>query len=145
MEDHDDQPRGLWNRFKERIGWGDYEDEEEVVYYEDTGDRKRPAMLRVRSSRINHVSVWLSIQSFENAQMAADGLKEGNQQIVNLEKASPEICTRVIDFLNGVIYALDGFVEKVGDKVYLFTPANFHIEVENDQTGRKVHSPFHDN
>lgn len=144
MEDHDDQPRGAWSRFKEKLGWGTYEDEDEVVYYEDTGDGKRPT-LRVRSSRINRVSVWLTIQSFENAQMAADGLKEGNQQIVNLEKASPEVCTRVIDFLNGVTYALDGFVERVGEKVYLFTPANFHIEVENEQTGRKVQSPFHEN
>jgi cell division inhibitor SepF len=88
----------------------------------------------------------MTVQSFDNAQQAADGLKEGHQQIVNLEKATPEICTRIIDFLNGVIYALDGYVEKVGEKVYLFTPSNYIIEVENGVSGsRKVHSPFNDN
>lgn len=146
LEDNEEQPRGMWTRFKERLGWSDFEDEEEdVVYYDDTGERKRATTLRVRSSRVNHVSVWLSIQSFENAQMAADGLKDGNQQIVNLEKASPEVCTRVIDFLNGVIYALDGFVERVGEKVYLFTPSNFSIEVENETSGRRVQGPFNGN
>jgi len=141
LEGNDEQPRGLWGRFKDRIGWGlDYDDEEE--YLDETGaTRSIPPVLRVRPSRINHISVWLTIQSFENAQMAADGLKEGHQQIVNLERATPEVCTRVIDFLDGVIYALDGFVEKVGEKVYLFTPANYSIEVENADKGRKVHSP----
>ncbi len=90
---------------------------------------------------MQHVSVWKSIQSLENAQEAADGLKAGHQQIVNLEKASPEICGRVIDFLNGVVYALDGYVEKVGDRVYLFTPANFQIDVENG-ADRGSNGPF---
>ena len=107
QEDYDDQPRGLWNRFKEKLGWADYE-EEEVEFVEDSSGRRRPTTVRVHSSRPTYVSVWMTIQSFENAQQAADGLKEGHQQIVNLEKATPEVCTRVIDFLSGVIYALDG-------------------------------------
>lgn len=145
LEEFEDQPRGLWGRLKERMGWGDYEDEEEIEYIDDPVSRKRGSTLRVHSSRINHVSVWLTVQSFENAQQAADGLKLGHQQIVNLEKASPEVCTRVIDFLSGVIYALNGFVEKVGEKVYLFTPCNYVIEVENGGPNRKVQSPFHEN
>ncbi|MCE5200046.1 MAG: cell division protein SepF [Armatimonadota bacterium] len=144
QEDYDEQPRGLWGRFKERIGWGDYEDDE-IEFMDDMGGKRKPTMVRVHSSKINHVSVWLSVQSFENAQQAADGLKEGHQQIVNLEKAAPEVCARVIDFLSGVIYALDGYIEKVGDKVYLFTPSNYIIEVENGGPSRKVQSPFHEN
>ena len=31
---------------------------------------------------------------------------------------------RIIDFLNGVTYALNGFVEKVGDRVYLILGAD---------------------
>ena len=145
LEDYDEQPRGLWGRFKDRMGWTDYEDEEEIEFVEDPGGRRRATSLRVHSSRLNHVSVWLTVASFDNAQQAADGLKSGHQQIVNLEKASPEVCTRVIDFLSGVIYALNGFVEKVGDRVYLFTPANYVIEVENGDNGRRVQSPFQEN
>lgn len=144
QEDYDEQPRGLWGKIKDKIGWGEYEDEE-LEYVEDSGLKRKATMVRVHSSRINHVSVWLSVQSFENAQQAADGLKEGHQQIVNMEKASPEVCTRVIDFLSGVIYALDGYIEKVGEKVYLFTPSNYVIEVENGGATKKVQSPFHEN
>ena len=145
LEDYDEQPRGMWTRFKERIGLGDYDDEEEVEFVEEPSGKTRQSTLRVHSSRLNHVSVWLTVQSFDNAQQAADGLKQGHQQIVNLEKALPEVCTRVIDFLSGVIYALNGFVERVGEKVYLFTPCNYVIEVENGDKGRKVQGPFGEN
>jgi len=146
LEDYDDQQRGFWGRVKEKFGWGgEYEEDEDFEFIDDSGGRRRPATVRVHSSRINHVSVWLSVQSFENAQQAADGLKEGHQQIVNLEKATPEVCTRIIDFLNGVIYSLDGYVEKVGEKVYLFTPSNYVVAVENGAATRKVHGPFHEN
>ena len=144
IEDYEDQPHGLWRRFKHKIGLGYDEFDEDGEFIEEVGGA-RPAMLRVHSSRINRVSVWLTVASFENAQQAADGLKEGHQQIVNLEKATPEICARVIDFLNGVTYALDGFVEKVGEKVFLFTPSNYVIEVENGVEGRRVQSPFREN
>lgn len=145
LEDYDDEPRGFWGKIKDKIGLGSYEGEEDYEYIDEPESRKKPTMLRVHSSKINRVSVWQSVQSLENAQQAADGLKEGHQQIVNLERAAPEICTRIIDFLNGVIYALDGYVEKVGDKVYLFTPSNYIIDVENGEKPRKVHSPFHEN
>ena len=145
LEDYDDQPKGLWSRFKQKVGLGYDEFDEDGEFIEEVGGNGRPAMLRVHSSRINRVSVWLTIASFENAQQAADGLKDGHQQIVNLEKATPEVCARVIDFLNGVTYALDGFVEKVGEKVFLFTPSNYVIEIENGAEGRRVRSPFRDN
>ena len=130
LDDFEEQPKGLWSRLKEKVGLSEYDDEfDEII--DDPGGSRRPIALRLHPSRIHHISVWKSIQSLENAQEAADGLKAGHQQIVNLEKANPDICGRVIDFLNGVIYALDGYVEKVGDRVYLFTPANYEIDIEN--------------
>ena len=141
LNDFDEQHRGLWGRFKDRIGLGDCdEDPEEEV---EASRKRRPITLRLSHSRVNCVSVWQTIQSLDNAQQAADGLKDGRSQIVNLERASPEICARVIDFLNGVTYALDGYVEKVGDKVYLFTPANVAIDVANGE--RSITNPFADN
>jgi cell division inhibitor SepF len=80
---------------------------------------------------VSHVSVRTP-QSFDDARLAADGLKDGRQQVINLEKTTPEMSERIIDFLNGVTYALNGFVEKVGDRVYLFAPSNVLIEVPDD-------------
>ena len=140
FEEHEEGQRGLWAKFKEKIGLGDdsVEYEEEII---DESGNRRPVTFRVHSSRVSKVSVWLSVNSFSNAKDAADGLKEGRQEIVNLEKASPEICGRIIDFLSGVTYVLDGTVEKVGDRVYLFTPANVEVDVENAQ-GQRIGDLF---
>lgn len=86
---------------------------------------------KVSAGRVNHVSVRQPL-SFDDARLAADGLKDGRQQIVNLERTNQDLSERIIDFLNGVTYALNGFVEKISDRVYLFAPSNVVIEVTEE-------------
>lgn len=96
--------------------------------------RRTQAPLRLQTMRGGRVAVRLNAQVFEDAKLAADGLKGGEFQIVNLERATPQMAERIIDFLNGVCYALDGTVERVGEKVYMFVPANIIVEVDNGVT-----------
>jgi len=128
----DGRQRGLIGWAKDKLGINtydeEYEDEEEEYRPEQ---RKPPVTLRLQSSRLSHVSIRQP-QSFEDARLSADGLKDGRQQIINLEKATPEMSERIIDFLNGVTYALNGFVEKIGDRIYLFAPCNVVIEVPSE-------------
>ena len=121
------EPSGRWGKLKEKLSFGPDDDEEEI---EERPARRRGTPLRLHSLRVNRVSVWHAAESFETARQVADGLKEGHPQVVNLENTSPEMAERIIDFLNGVTYALDGYVEKVGNKVYFFTPSNMVIDVE---------------
>jgi cell division inhibitor SepF len=71
-------------------------------------------------------------RSLADAQLAAEDLKERRPVIVNLEKADDELARRVIDFISGVTYALNGFYERVGAKVFLFTPSNIIIADEDE-------------
>jgi cell division inhibitor SepF len=121
--------RGLWSRVRERVFGPD------EVDYEPDGEARPPearkrAAIRLESSRDVRVAVRQNAVAFNDARVAADGLKSGQQQIVNLERATPQMAERIIDFLNGVTYALDGSVEKIGEKVYLFAPANVHVEMD---------------
>jgi cell division inhibitor SepF len=86
--------------------------------------------LRLEQSRRTHVVIRRAVQTFDDARRAADGLKSGQQQIVNLEQTSPQMSERIVDFLNGATYALDGSVEKIGEQVYLFTPSSVVVDVE---------------
>ncbi|MDI6827193.1 MAG: cell division protein SepF [Armatimonadota bacterium] len=132
MSADENEHRGLWSRFKRGIGISEIDEEEfseDVVGVDDP--RGKPMTLRLHSARVSHVSVRQPT-SFEDARLAADGLKEGRQQIINLEKSDQEMSERIIDFLNGVTYALNGFVEKVGERVYLFAPSNVVIDVPDD-------------
>jgi cell division inhibitor SepF len=87
--------------------------------------------LRIEQTRRTHITVRRAVQSFDDARRAADGLKEGQQQIVNLEQTPADMTERITDFLNGATYALEGSVEKIGEQVYLFTPNSVTIDVED--------------
>ncbi len=95
---------------------------------------RRGTTLRMDQSRQTHITVRRAIQTFDDARRAADGLKDGQQQIVNLEQTSSDMTERIIDFLNGATYALDGSVEKIGEQVYLFTPSTVIIDIEDKPT-----------
>jgi cell division inhibitor SepF len=106
--------------------------------------RPKGAPLRLHTTRGATIAVRLNAQGFDDAKLAADGLKSGDQQIVNLERAAPHMAERIIDFLNGVCYALDGTVERVGEKVYMFVPANITVEVDSGATtAAPVRRPAH--
>ncbi|MGC8667116.1 MAG: cell division protein SepF [Chthonomonadales bacterium] len=120
--------RSLWSRFHDRL-FGIEDGEEEEHDAEEDGNR-RHSTIRLDTARAHRVAIRLNASVFNDARIAADGLKNGQQQIVNLEKAAPQMAERIIDFLSGVTYALDGTVDRVGEKVYLFAPANVEVELD---------------
>lgn len=131
--DEFEEQKGFWGKLKDRFSLSDDDDDEEL---DPKSARRKAVPLRFTSARISRVCVWHAAESFETARQVADGLKDGHPQVVNLENTSAELSERIIDFLNGVTYALDGYVEKVGHKVYFFTPSNMVIDVE-ESTNRQ--------
>jgi len=109
--------RSWWSRIKERLFGTD--EEEETDGGTVIGLHTRPAQ------RVN----VLYARSFEDARRAADGLKAGHQQLVNFQYAEARVRERVVDFLMGVVYALEGTVERVHEQVFLFAPANVQVEM----------------
>ena len=88
--------------------------------------------LRLDSGRRSKVTVRRAVHSFEDVRRAVDELREGVQQVINLEQTPVDMSERLIDFLNGATYALDGCVEKIGEHVFLFTPSSVTIDVEDN-------------
>jgi cell division inhibitor SepF len=131
--------KSFWTKVKDTLlGSEDIDDDEGDTpagagASNSTSTRKQSS-LRLQSARTLNVAIRTNAQVFEDAKLAADGFKDGEQQIVNLERATPQMAERIIDFLNGVCYALDGTVERVGEKVYLFAPANVAVEVDEGAT-----------
>jgi len=94
------------------------------------GGSPNGAVLQVHAHRGSQISKRMP-RSLADAQRAAEDLKERRPVIVNLEKADDDLARRVIDFISGVTYALNGYYERVGDKVFLFTPNNIIIADED--------------
>ncbi len=61
----------------------------------------------------------------------------GRAVIVNFKKMDENQIHRVIDFLSGLIFAVNGDMQRIGEKIFLCTPKNFKIEGDlSNLTGR---------
>jgi FtsZ-interacting cell division protein YlmF len=89
------------------------------------GLRSVPIPLRAREKNI----YTLRPKTLDEAAIAADYLKAGSAVVVNLESVARESAVRIIDFMSGVCYGLEGqgHAMKLGDSIFLFTPGEFEI------------------
>jgi cell division inhibitor SepF len=71
--------------------------------------------------------VLVSPENFEAAAEIADQLREKRPVLMNLEKTSKDVARRLIDFLSGVAYALEGKIKRVASNTYIITPYNVDI------------------
>ena len=80
--------------------------------------------------------VVLEPASFADAREIAETLKLNKCILLNMRKTDKELARRIVDFLSGISYAIEGSSQKVADQIYLFTPAHFDIII-HDQFGGK--------
>ena len=80
--------------------------------------------------------VLFHAKSFDNAAKAADELRKKKAVILNMENVDKALTRRVVDFLSGSVYALDGNVKKIAQSTYLFCPHNMDVvgDLENVQS-----------
>ena len=67
---------------------------------------------------------------FDQVSEIADHLRAKEAVVLNLENTTKDIARRLVDFLSGVAYALDGKIKKVAVSTYLITPYNVSITGE---------------
>lgn len=103
------------------------------------GEEDRSQQSKPRKNRGQVVSLHAQRQvrvvvmeptSFDNVQAIADNLKNRRPVIINLEHAEPDLAKRVVDFVMGATYALNGSIQKVGKGIFLSVPSN--IEIDGD-------------
>ena len=74
-----------------------------------------------------HEVVLFHAKAFDDAAKAADELRNRRAIILNMENVDKALTRRVVDFLSGCVYALDGQVKKVAQSTYLFCPHSMDI------------------
>lgn len=122
MEETIEKP-GMFARL---TGWI-HRDEDD---YEDHHDEEAPTpRLHINAVKHYQITVRRQILSFSDAVAAADGLKSGQQQILNLSATPPDLREKIKDFMCGVNYTAEGSWEELGQHVYLLAPASANVEV----------------
>lgn len=71
--------------------------------------------------------VVMNPESFEDARDIANHLKSKKPVVMNLESVEKDVARRIVDFLSGAVYALDGNIQKVSNGIFLIAPYNVGI------------------
>ncbi len=69
-------------------------------------------------------------EKLETVTQIADYLVDRKTILLNLEETNKETARRLIDFLNGVAYAINGDLRKVATNTYVITPSNVELSGE---------------
>lgn len=86
------------------------------------------------SSRVLNINATTEMQvvlvkpdRFEMVSDIADHLRNKRALVLNLEATNKDVARRLVDFLSGCAYALDGNIKKVAISTYLVTPYNVNV------------------
>ena len=110
------------------------EEDEEVLEYDDeeveTISQYEAPKSQVKKVASDTKMVLFEPRSFDEAEEIARHLKSRRAAVVNLHKLQRDYAQRTIDFLTGVVVALDGSIQKIGHNVILCTPKNVGVDGE---------------
>ncbi|MBQ7715536.1 MAG: cell division protein SepF [Clostridia bacterium] len=79
----------------------------------------------------------LKPKTFESVPQIADHLLSKRTVVLNLEDADADTSRRIIDFLFGVAYSINGSLKKIATKAYVITPNNVDVGEEKLSSKKK--------
>ena len=146
---------GMMNKIWNFIGVEQEEDDEEELEneeyeqdydIEDDEEEERRLFGRSKSKIVNMPqgnSVKMVISqptTFDQSEEICQYLKERKACIVNLEYVNKDVARRVVDFISGGVYALNGHIQKISNSIFLIAPANYDIsnEMGRDEVKSKL-------
>ncbi len=125
----------FWDKTLSFLGLVEETEEEEV--YDDTEyirpQPRKGTVLNLHSGKQDSKNMRLVIfkpREFEDAQQIVEHIKSKKPVLVNLEETDNLEAKRIIDFISGATFALDGNMQKVSQQIFVFAPANVEVNAE---------------
>lgn len=85
-----------------------------------SGQRAQPTVRPLSANSAQPVEVRPT--RYDQAKEVADLFKSGNSVLLNIGSADSEVARRLLDFTSGLIYGMQGTMEKVSPGVFLIKP-----------------------
>lgn len=123
------------NKMLKWIGISDEEEyEEEFITTEPKESEESAIAPAAKKGKVVNIHtttqmkvVVVQLQNFEDAKDIADHLKAKKPIVINLENLEKEVSRRVVDFLSGAVYGVEGSIQKVANGIFLIVPNNVGI------------------
>ena len=117
----------------------DYDNEQEEEDKKRFGRKNNNKVVNMQQSQPNAIKMVISQPTtFEQSDEICSFLKERKSVIVNLEYVNKDVARRIVDFISGGVYALDGYIQKVSNSIFLVAPSNY--EITNEMAREEIKS-----
>lgn len=100
--------------------------EPKTSLFEQAKFSKTSEAVKSLNTKDSHL-VLFEPRSFDDSQEIANYLKNRRATVVNLHRLQKDQTKRVVDFLSGVIFAIEGDIQMIGPKIFLCTPSNISV------------------
>lgn len=142
-----------WQKIKNFIGINnddryDYDDEYEYEDDEDYAEDVPPVAPTAAASEFHPRKVGgtstmtqrptamkvvvIEPRVFEDSESITHQLRDMRPVLINFENTDPHEAARIVDFVSGATFALDGKLEKVGKDIFMCVPVNVSIDYNNE-------------
>lgn len=113
-----------------------YEEEDDYDYGASYVKKPRPRTVSGSNNKVVSMNgrgsevYVIKPQEFNEAQTVTDFLKDGKTIVINMEGIELNAAQRIIDFIGGACYALDGSLQAISSNIFIAAPQD--IEVSGD-------------
>lgn len=89
-------------------------------------NRNNPQVYSINTN-VQMQVVIIKPNCYEDAQEICDQIKTKKPVVVNLEKVEFPVAQRIMDFLSGTCYSLEGSIQRVANNIFIIAPENVDI------------------
>lgn len=144
--------KGIFNRILDAVGLEEeeYQDEnleEESDFYEEEYEEEEKLPRRRQGKVVGLPNTASKLRmlvfqpsSYEEAECIIDNLKARKPVIMNLDELEIELGQRILDFVGGAVYSLNGDIKKVARSIFVVAPSN--VDVSQNITERSGRESF---
>ena len=108
-----------------------------------TAAASREAAASFQQGRINRITT-IHPKTYEDAQLVGRAIRDGVPVVLNLTGVAEAVAYRIVDFSAGVVFGVRGSIERVTPRVFLLSPAQVNIKVEEPAQATSAHDLFAD-
>lgn len=90
--------------------------------------KSRPESKTAKAGAQDQLITIMQPRVYSEAMTIADRVIKGEAVLVNFQLLEETQARRIVDFLTGTVYAEAGDIQRVGDEIFLCTPANMKVD-----------------
>lgn len=114
----------IWDKLLDFFGFGEEQLADNDYHPQHMDDKRVISIYKKQGFRI----VVHHPESFAEVKDIVNDLKMKKPIILNLENLERGVAQRIVDFISGAVYGMDGNIQKIAESVFVFAPYTVKID-----------------